>query len=129
VVAGQSFAESEACYLLSARGIDPKVTYLTNVAQTLIAVAHSGLGVGFTNELAIAPYATDEVRVLPLADNTVMREVSVFFEATQADLMIASPFWRMLMRTRLPEGVLDARTSGSEPAEIRSRGAGDISAA
>ncbi|WP_214102679.1 LysR family transcriptional regulator [Acrocarpospora catenulata] len=109
VVPGHSFSQTEAFQLLTQRGVTPKVGYLTNVPQTLIALVRSDLGVGFTNELAVASCVTDGVRVLPLADTTLVREVSVVFEASQAGLITANPFWKTLMATRLPRGAIDAR--------------------
>lgn len=109
VVPGSGAGQTEAEQLLAQRGITARITYLTNVPQTLIALVRSDLGVGLTNELAVANGTTEGVRVLPLGDATMVREVSVVCEAGQVALITPNPFWKALMRCRLPRGTVDVR--------------------
>ena len=115
IVPGHSFGETEAFQLLTQRNIAPKVSYLTNIPQTLVALVRNDLGVGFTNDLAMRSCDTEGVIVLPLADDNLVREVSAVFEASHATTVTMHPFWKALLSTRLPEGTVDVRPAAAGP--------------
>jgi DNA-binding transcriptional LysR family regulator len=112
IVPGHSLGQTEAYQMLTQRDIAPTVSYLTNIPQTLIALVRNELGVGFTNDLAMRSCETEGVLVLPLADETLVREVSVVFEASRAATVMMNPFWKALLSTSLPEGTVDLREPG-----------------
>ncbi|TDW83236.1 LysR family transcriptional regulator [Kribbella sp. VKM Ac-2566] len=60
------------------KGLSPESTFRTNQPQTLLSLVRHGLGVGVTNELAVTTANLDGVRLIPIHDAGVERQVALF---------------------------------------------------
>ncbi|MFI7065603.1 LysR family transcriptional regulator [Kribbella sp. NPDC050124] len=59
-------------------GLNPESAFRTNQPQTLLSLVRHGLGVGVTNELAVTTANLTGVRLVPITDADVERQVALF---------------------------------------------------
>lgn len=68
----------ESHLAFASKGLSPESTFRTNQPQTLLSLVRHGLGVGVTNELAVSTANLDGVRLVPIHDAGVERQVALF---------------------------------------------------
>jgi DNA-binding transcriptional LysR family regulator len=68
----------ESHLAFASKGLSPESAFRTNQPQTLLALVRHGLGVGVTNELAVSTANLDGVRLVPIHDAGVERQVALF---------------------------------------------------
>ncbi|MFG1628142.1 LysR family transcriptional regulator substrate-binding protein [Kribbella sp. NPDC049227] len=59
-------------------GLNPESVYRTNQPQTLLSLVRHGLGTGVTNALAVTTANLTGVRLVPIRDAGVERQVAIF---------------------------------------------------
>ncbi|MDX6264686.1 MAG: hypothetical protein QOH84_6374, partial [Kribbellaceae bacterium] len=69
----------ESHLAFASAGLNPSSVFRTNQPQTLLALVRQGLGVGVTNALAMTTANLDGVRLVPIHDAGVERQVAVFW--------------------------------------------------
>jgi DNA-binding transcriptional LysR family regulator len=109
---GRGGSRFEANRAFEVAHLAPAVAYQTSEPQTLVALVRHGLGTGLTNALAMHVSNLDGVRLLPVLDNTIDREVAIFWRTDQFD----SPARRLVFET-ISEVVADARTELGDQAD------------
>jgi DNA-binding transcriptional LysR family regulator len=67
----------ESHLAFASAGLNPPSTFRTNQPQTLLALVRHGLGIGVTNAMTTANL--DGVRLVPIRDAGVERQVAVFW--------------------------------------------------
>ncbi|WP_410792583.1 LysR family transcriptional regulator [Kribbella sp. C-35] len=68
----------ESHLAFASKGLNPESAFRTNQPQTLLSLVRHGLGVGVTNELAVSTANLDGVRLVPIHDAGVERQVALF---------------------------------------------------
>jgi DNA-binding transcriptional LysR family regulator len=68
----------ESHLAFASKGLAPESAFRTNQPQTLLSLVRHGLGVGVTNELAVTTANLDGVRLVPIHDAGVERQVALF---------------------------------------------------
>lgn len=68
----------ESHLAFASAGLNPESAFRTNQPQTLLSLVRHGLGVGVTNELAVTTANLDGVRLVPIHDAAVERQVALF---------------------------------------------------
>ncbi|TCC31155.1 LysR family transcriptional regulator [Kribbella sindirgiensis] len=68
----------ESHLAFASKGLNPESAFRTNQPQTLLSLVRHGLGVGVTNELAVTTANLDGVRLVPIDDAGVERQVALF---------------------------------------------------
>ncbi|MEV0289351.1 LysR family transcriptional regulator [Kribbella sp. NPDC050820] len=68
----------ESHLAFASAGLSPESAFRTNQPQTLLSLVRHGLGVGVTNELAVTTANLAGVRLVPIADPGVERQVGLF---------------------------------------------------
>jgi DNA-binding transcriptional LysR family regulator len=68
----------ESHLAFASKGLSPESAFRTNQPQTLLSLVRHGLGVGVTNELAVSTANLDGVRLVPIHDAGVERQVGLF---------------------------------------------------
>jgi DNA-binding transcriptional LysR family regulator len=110
ILTGRVFQyDSEPFQMLTERGLSPVVAYVTNQPQTLIALVRENLGVAVTNELAVTTSDNRGVVIRRLADETMHRDVGVFWRDGMTWSSAARALLELLLVTALPEGTSDLR--------------------
>ncbi|MEV0168657.1 LysR family transcriptional regulator [Nonomuraea fuscirosea] len=110
ILTGRSFEhDSEPFLMLMERGVSPVVTYVTNQPQTLVSLVRENLGVAVTNELAVRTSEHAGVMVRRLADETLHRDVGVFWREGMVWSSAARALFELLLITALPQGTQDLR--------------------
>jgi len=69
----------ESHLAFASAGLNPPSAFRTNQPQTLLALVRRGLGTGVTNALAMTTGNLDGVRLVPIRDAGVDRQVAVFW--------------------------------------------------
>ena len=69
----------ESLLAFASAGLNPPSTFRTNQPQTLLALVRHGLGIGVTNALAMTTANLDGVRLAPIRDAGLERQVAVFW--------------------------------------------------
>ena len=69
----------ESHLAFASAGLNPPSAFRTNQPQTLLALVRHGLGIGVTNALAMTTANLDGVRLVPIRDAGVERQVAVFW--------------------------------------------------
>ncbi|GAA1551399.1 LysR family transcriptional regulator [Kribbella sancticallisti] len=68
----------ESHLAFASAGLNPPSIFRTNQPQTLLSLVRHGLGIGVTNALAMLTANLDGVRLVPIRDAGVERQVAVF---------------------------------------------------
>jgi len=68
----------ESHLAFASAGLNPESAFRTNQPQTLLSLVRHGLGVGVTNELAVTTANLTGVRLVPIDDAGVERQVAIF---------------------------------------------------
>jgi DNA-binding transcriptional LysR family regulator len=68
----------ESHLAFASKGLSPESAFRTNQPQTLLSLVRHGLGVGVTNELAVSTANLEGVRLVPIHDAGVERQVGLF---------------------------------------------------
>jgi DNA-binding transcriptional LysR family regulator len=68
----------ESHLAFASAGLSPVSVYRTNQPQTLLSLVRHGLGTGVTNALAVTTANLDGVRLVPIHDAGVERQVALF---------------------------------------------------
>jgi DNA-binding transcriptional LysR family regulator len=92
----------EAHLAFASAGLNPSSAFRTNQPQTLLALVRQGLGIGVTNALAMTTANLDGVRLVPIRDAGVERQVAVFWHRDRP-------------RSTALAGVIDAVQAVPEP--------------
>lgn len=108
VVAGQQLHGAEAIRLLTSKGIEPRVLYLSDQPQGLVGLVRAGLALGFTNQLALQTVRTDGVSVIPVQP-ALYREVAVFWAPGLGGSPAASALRNHILATPAPSTTDDLR--------------------
>ena len=74
----------ESHLAFASAGLNPESAFRTNQPQTLLSLVRHGLGVGVTNELAVTTANLDGVRLVPIHDAGVERQVALFSRKERA---------------------------------------------
>jgi DNA-binding transcriptional LysR family regulator len=82
-------------------GLSPRSVFRTNQPQTLLSLVSHGLGVGVTNELAVSTANLTGVRLVPIRDAGVERQVALF---TRRDRPASPTLARVVEAIRLVSG-------------------------
>jgi DNA-binding transcriptional LysR family regulator len=82
-------------------GLSPRSVFRTNQPQTLLSLVSHGLGVGVTNELAVSTANLTGVRLVPIRDAGVERQVALF---TRRDRPASPALARVVEAIRLVSG-------------------------
>ncbi len=69
----------ESHLAFASAGLNPSSAFRTNQPQTLLSLVRQGLGIGVTNALAMTTANLDGVRLIPIRDAGVERQVAVFW--------------------------------------------------
>ncbi|MFG3254738.1 LysR family transcriptional regulator [Streptomyces sp. NPDC048172] len=93
----------EAYHAFRAYGFEPEAVQATNQPQTLVSLVRGDLGVGVTNQLAVATADTRDVRVRRL-DAPCAREVGVHWDSTRALSPAARTLLREILAAPVPPG-------------------------
>ncbi|KAA9160064.1 LysR family transcriptional regulator [Amycolatopsis acidicola] len=109
VVSGQHLHyDTEAFRLLIKEGVEPRVRYVSDQPQILVGLVRAGLGLGFTNQLALATVRTEGVSVIPVAPR-LYREVGVFWAPGLGGSPAASALLDTLLATPVPAATVALR--------------------
>ncbi|MGW6277142.1 LysR family transcriptional regulator [Kribbella sp. NPDC055071] len=73
----------ESHLAFASAGLNPESAFRTNQPQTLLSLVRHGLGVGVTNELAVTTANLTGVRLVPIHDAGVDRQVALFSHRTR----------------------------------------------
>jgi DNA-binding transcriptional LysR family regulator len=68
----------ESHLAFASAGLNPESVYRTNQPQTLLSLVRHGLGTGVTNALAVTTANLTGVRLVPIRDAGVERQVAIF---------------------------------------------------
>jgi DNA-binding transcriptional LysR family regulator len=68
----------ESHLAFASAGLNPESAFRTNQPQTLLSLVRHGLGVGVTNQLAVTTANLDGVKLVPIHDAGVDRQVGLF---------------------------------------------------
>jgi DNA-binding transcriptional LysR family regulator len=68
----------ESHLAFASAGLNPQSAFRTNQPQTLLSLVRHGLGVGVTNQLAVTTANLDGVKLVPIHDAGVDRQVGLF---------------------------------------------------
>ncbi|MFF0342449.1 LysR family transcriptional regulator [Kribbella sp. NPDC004875] len=68
----------ESHLAFASKGLTPEFAFRTNQPQTLLSLVRHGLGVGVTNQLAVTTANLTGVRLVPIHDAGVARQVALF---------------------------------------------------
>ena len=68
----------ESHLAFASAGLSPESVFRTNQPQTLLSLVRNGLGTGVTNALAVTTANLTGVRLVPISDSTVERQVALF---------------------------------------------------
>jgi DNA-binding transcriptional LysR family regulator len=69
----------ESHLAFASAGLNPESVFRTNQPQTLLSLVRHGLGTGVTNALAVTTANLTGVRLVPIRDAGVERQVALFF--------------------------------------------------
>jgi DNA-binding transcriptional LysR family regulator len=75
----------ESQLAFASAGLNPESVFRTNQPQTLLSLVRHGLGVGVTNQLAVTTANLEGVRLVPIHDAGVDRQVGLFTRGDRAD--------------------------------------------
>ncbi|MET9275687.1 LysR family transcriptional regulator [Kribbella sp. NPDC003557] len=73
----------ESHLAFASKGLSPESAFRTNQPQTLLSLVRHGLGVGVTNELAVTTANLTGVRLVPIHEAGVERQVALFTRRDQ----------------------------------------------
>ena len=68
----------ESHLAFASAGLSPESVFRTNQPQTLLSLVRHGLGTGVTNALAVTTANLSGVRLVPISDSQVERQVALF---------------------------------------------------
>jgi DNA-binding transcriptional LysR family regulator len=68
----------ESHLAFASKGLSPESAFRTNQPQTLLSLVRHGMGVGVTNTLAVTTADLTGVRLVPISDAGVERQVALF---------------------------------------------------
>lgn len=100
--------DTEAFELLSPEGLEPKVSYVSDQPQSLVGLVAAGLGVGFTNQLALESIRTDRVRIID-PEPPMDRKVGVYWKGNLQDSPNVAALVAQMMELPVPSGTKDIR--------------------
>jgi DNA-binding transcriptional LysR family regulator len=105
IVAGYG-SGGEAQRLLRERGIDFSVAFVSDQPNTMVALTRAGLGVGFVNALALAAAPTDDLCILDLADDGLVRDVGVYWTDSLYSSPPALALHSLIRHTQVPDATV-----------------------
>lgn len=108
IIGGRNSEDAEITRLLSAVGVTPRIKYISNQPQSIVAMAREGLACGIINLMALRSVRLDGVAVVPVASG-ISREVAVYWTAAVEPSAAATALLRTVLLTPPPQQVVDLR--------------------
>jgi len=113
VIGGRNSEDAEITRLLSSAGVTPKIKYVSNQPQSIVALARHELAIGIINLMALQSIRLDGVTVVPM-DSKITREVGVYWTASAETSSAATALLRTIASTRPPAPFDDLRASAAQ---------------
>jgi DNA-binding transcriptional LysR family regulator len=114
IMGGLNNRDAELARLLSSAGVIPRIKYLSEQPQAVVALARHGLASGVINVLALRSIKLEGVVVIPL-DGGIGREVGVYWSHAAASSAAVTALLGTILSTPPPPPATDARRSQKLP--------------